>query len=482
MNQTPLWKSPTFLGFVVFAGWCCFYRLGDLPVRLWDESRQAMNVLEMIQSGNWLYSTFNGAPDFYNTKPILLIWLQSLSALLFGFSEWSLRLPTALAGMATALLIYGFLRRETKNEWTAALAGLSLMCAPGWIDEHVVRSGDYDALLCLFLTASWISFYRFDLNGSKRAALAFTVFTFLALFTKSTAGLMLLPGLFLWGLFSRNIWNMLRIGAVWRTAAVMVLLLGSWYAAHEYYTPGYLNTAWNNEVVSRFLHPNEGHEGPWYFYLRQLALTDFPYWPPALAGFVASLWLLRSRLAAFVAWLLIAFLLPLSMSATKIEWYAAPALPMLAVGFGMLLAPATVRTVRIGIFSAGIIAIAAIFSQTTLQRLKDPIELRSPGPEDELSLYLQGRHPSLAVDSTFRVLTADYSPTVMLYTRWPGRHNGVRTIDWKQLDSGNRVIAWHAVQLDSLKAWYGYQLIQQAGHLHKLQITGRNRTTLAPLK
>lgn len=432
-----------------------------------------MNSLEMLQSGNWLYSTFNGAPDFYNTKPILLIWLQSLSALLFGFSAWSLRLPTALAGLATAMMIYGFLRRETKNEWTASLAGISLMAAPGWTDEHVVRSGDYDALLCLWLTASWISFYRFDQNGSRRSALAFTVFTFLALFTKSTAGLMLLPGLFIWGLYSRSIWKMLRMGAVWWTAGGLILLLASWYAAHEHYTPGYLNTVWHNEVVSRFLQPSEGHEGPWYFYLRQLALTDFPYWPPALAGIIASLWLLRSRLAGFVGWQLTAFLLPLSMSATKIEWYAAPALPMLAVGFGMLLAPAQDKAVRISIFTTGIITVAAIFSQTTLKRLNDPIELRSPGPEDEMSLYLQGRHPSLAVDSVFRVLTADYNPTVMLYTRWPGKSLGIKTADWQQLDSGNQVIAWHAVQLDSLNVWYHYRVLQRCGHLHKLHILGK---------
>ena len=473
MNEQPLWKSPAFWCFAAFAGWSCFYTLDALPVRLWDESRQATNSLEMLLSGNWLYTTFNGQPDFYNTKPPLLIWLQTLSTALFGYSEWSIRLPSALAGLATGLLLYAFVRRETKNEWAAMLAGISLMAAPGWIDEHVVRSGDYDALLSLWLTASWIAFYRFDQHGTSSAARAFLLFSFLAVFTKSTAGLMLMPGLFLWGLARGSIKKMLLArGVLWMMGG-MLLLTGLWYLMHEHKTPGSLNAVWQNEVSARFMQPNEGHSGPWYYYLTQLAGTDFPYWPLALAGFAASLWLLRNSPTGFISSQLAAFLLLLSMSATKIEWYAAPALPMLAAGCGLLLAPATLPKVRSLIFAAAGIAILSLWSQTTLKRLMDPIELRSPGPEDELSLYLQGRHAAVTLDTAYHVVTTDYNPTAMLYSRWPGRTTQIRTQDWQQLHAGNRVIAWHAHQLDSLKTWYSYRLVMRSGHLHFLEIQGR---------
>lgn len=266
---------------------------------------------------------------------------------------------------------------------------------------------------------------------------------------------------------------MLQIRALWWTSAVLMFMLSSWYAAHEYHTPGYVNTVWHNEVTARFLEPSEGHGGPWYYYILQLAKTDFPYWPLAAGGFGASLWLLRSRVAGFVGFQLFAFLFLLSQSATKIEWYAAPALPMLACGIGLLLAPANNIRVRMSIFAVCLTAIAAIFSQTTLKRLSNPVELRSPGPEDELSLYLLNRHATLKPDTAFRVITADYSPTALLYTRWPGENHGVRTADWQKLDSGIKVMAWHAVQLDSLKAWYQYRLVQYNGHLHKLQILGK---------
>jgi 4-amino-4-deoxy-L-arabinose transferase-like glycosyltransferase len=455
-----------------FSCWSVFFGLGSLPVRLWDESRQAINSLEMMQSGNWLYTTFNGQPDFYNTKPPLLIWLQGISAQLFGFSAWSLRLPSAIAGLLTGLLVFVFVHRETRNQWAAALASISLMAAPGWIDEHVVRTGDYDALLCLWLSASWMSFYRFEQTGRLQSALSFVAFTFLALFTKSTAGLMLLPGLFVWGLARGSLKKLLQLPSVWWTATGFMVLLATWYIAHEYHTPGYLKTVWENEVRARFLEPSEGHHGPWYFYLQQLAFTDFPWWPVSLVGFAVCLWLLRSRSAAFAAFQASAFLSLLSLSATKIEWYAAPALPLLAAGSGLLLAPAHSQTKRLIIFAACMAAIGTMYSQTTLKRLLDPIELRAPGPEDELSLYLLGKHRELRPDTNHQIIRTDYNPTLMLYTRWPGMRIPMRTQDWKQLDSGSSYIAWHAHHLDSIRHWFDCRIIRQSGHLHLLEIKG----------
>ena len=476
MNQASWYKVPWFWVLLVFSCWSVFYNLGSLPVRLWDESRQAMNSLELLQSQNWLYTTFNGQPDFYNTKPPLLIWLQSVSAGIFGFSEWSLRLPSALAGLLTGMMVFVFVYRETRNQWAAALAGFGLMTAPGWMDEHVVRTGDYDALLCLWLSASWMSYYRFEQTGQQQSALGFAFFTFLALFTKSTAGLMLLPGFFLWGLARGSLKKMLQLPQVWWTSIGLLLLLTAWYLAHEYYTPGYLNTVWHNEIQARFMEPSEGHSGPWYYYLQQLAFTDFPWWPLSLAGFAVSLWMLRSRTAGFVAFQGGVFLFLLSLSATKIEWYAAPVLPMLAVGCGLLLAPSRNRMVRLCIFAASLAAIGAIYSQTTLQRLLDPPELHAPGPEDELSLYLLGRHQQLRPDTNIQIVRTDYNPTLMLYTRWPGMNIGMKTKDWKQLDSGSTYMAWHAIQLDSIRAWYDCRLVQQSGHLHLLEIRGSKST------
>jgi len=44
-------------------------------LQLWDEARLAVNATEMLQSGDWLVTRYDGSSDLWNTKPPLLIWL-----------------------------------------------------------------------------------------------------------------------------------------------------------------------------------------------------------------------------------------------------------------------------------------------------------------------------------------------------------------------------------------------------------------------
>src|ERR1700759_4112840 len=102
----------------------------SVPMLLWDESRNANNALEMSRNGHWLVTYFNGAPDHWNTKPPLLIWMM---ALLFraGVSPiMSVRLPSIAAGFATVLCIFLFCRFRLQDRAAGLFAGLTLLTAP----------------------------------------------------------------------------------------------------------------------------------------------------------------------------------------------------------------------------------------------------------------------------------------------------------------------------------------------------------------
>jgi hypothetical protein len=70
---------------------------------LWDvdEPRYAEAGREMLATGDLLTPRFNGAP-WLGPAP-LWIWLQAASGRMFGFSEWSARLPGAASGVAGVL-------------------------------------------------------------------------------------------------------------------------------------------------------------------------------------------------------------------------------------------------------------------------------------------------------------------------------------------------------------------------------------------
>ncbi|MBI3181602.1 MAG: glycosyltransferase family 39 protein [Myxococcales bacterium] len=86
-----------------------------------DEALYLAIGAQMADRGAWLDATLDGEPDFH--KPPLLYWAQHLFHLLFGTSLFAGRLPSALAGIALALVVGGLARRlyGESAEWPAAL-------------------------------------------------------------------------------------------------------------------------------------------------------------------------------------------------------------------------------------------------------------------------------------------------------------------------------------------------------------------------
>src|SRR5437870_11563254 len=81
-----------------------FLGLGTLGLTDRDEGSNAEAAREMVESGDWLTPTLNGTPRF--AKPILIYWLIACAYLVFGFTRFTARLPSALVGALRVLLPY----------------------------------------------------------------------------------------------------------------------------------------------------------------------------------------------------------------------------------------------------------------------------------------------------------------------------------------------------------------------------------------
>jgi 4-amino-4-deoxy-L-arabinose transferase-like glycosyltransferase len=80
--------------------------LGGVHLFDWDEINFAEIAREMIVRGDYLKPHIDYQPFFQ--KPPLFIWLQALSMQLFGVGEMAARLPNALCGILTLVLLYRF--------------------------------------------------------------------------------------------------------------------------------------------------------------------------------------------------------------------------------------------------------------------------------------------------------------------------------------------------------------------------------------
>ncbi|MBC6606034.1 glycosyltransferase family 39 protein [Hymenobacter sp. BT188] len=312
-----------------------FWLLGSLPAQQWDEARTGLNALEILRSNNWLVLTHRGEPDLWNGKPPLAPWLMALSFKLLGPTEVALRLPSALAALATVLVVY-FAGSRWLGSWRAGLlAALVLLTTQGYVTLHVSRTGDFDALLTLWTTLGTLSWLAYLATGRPRHAWGTGAAFALAVLTKGIAGLLFGPGIILATLLTGQL-SRLRKFAPWG-AFLLILGVGiTWYTVRELAAPGYLAGVWQYEVGGPAGEALEGHSHPFYWYLSKLAETKFQAWlVVALIGMGMGWWMPRhsrgwwlSRVLGTVA---VVFLLVISTVKTQLLWYDAPVYPLLAL-------------------------------------------------------------------------------------------------------------------------------------------------------
>jgi len=327
----------------IFILYALFYKLGNLPYRIWDESRLITSAYEMQKGGSLIVTTINGAPDMWNTKPPLMIWAQAASIKLLGLSEFSSRFPAAFCALLTILLVAYFIRYVTKNNWASLLSVIVLSTSVGFIGFHCARNGDYDSMLTFFTTAYLVCLFMYtEHDGPKRNRYLLLFFVFLtgAVLTKGIAGMLFAPVLALYIIFRKQLISTLTNKYFYVGTLAFAACIVGYYLLREHYNPGYLQAVYENELGGRFSTVNEGHEGPWHFYWDAIRWRSFGEWYWVLPSAIVALFFMGSnikrRAMAFSLFAAILFIVIISSSATKLEWYSMPAYPLFAIVAGLL--------------------------------------------------------------------------------------------------------------------------------------------------
>lgn len=130
---------------------------------LWDrdESRYATAALEMHQSGNMLYPTFNHELRAY--QPIMVYWLMSAGIHILGPTELAVRLASTMA-MAGVCFLTGLIARKFLG--SGAMAAVIAGTSPLLLLSGTAATTDASLLFCIMF-AEWI-FIRAWLDGPRR--------------------------------------------------------------------------------------------------------------------------------------------------------------------------------------------------------------------------------------------------------------------------------------------------------------------------
>jgi 4-amino-4-deoxy-L-arabinose transferase-like glycosyltransferase len=181
---------PELLGLLVVAA---ALNLWGLSKNGWANDYYAGAVRSMASSWHaFLYGSLDQAGLMTVDKPPLALWVQALSARVFGFHSLSLLVPQALMGLASVALVYDLVRRR----WGRAggfVAGAALALTP--ITVAISRHNNPDALLILCVVFALWALVRGLEDGRTRWLVWAGVGIGLGFEAKMGAALLVVPGI-----------------------------------------------------------------------------------------------------------------------------------------------------------------------------------------------------------------------------------------------------------------------------------------------
>jgi 4-amino-4-deoxy-L-arabinose transferase-like glycosyltransferase len=204
-------------------------------------------VSSMLRSlHNFLFVSFDPGGLVTVDKPPLALWVQAISAKLFGFSPLSLLLPSAIAGVLSVALLYLILARRLGV--AAALGGsLALAVFPSFV--AVSRDNGVDPVLILLMVIACGLALRACEHGRWRTLAGCAVVVGLAFNTKTLAAYLVVPPVALAYLVCAPGSPRRRLAQLALAGVVMLVVSFAWIALVEL-TPAsrrpYVGSSTNN--------------------------------------------------------------------------------------------------------------------------------------------------------------------------------------------------------------------------------------------
>ena len=226
-------------------------------LRLWDLERNgygnvyyAAAVRGMLVSwSNFFFGSFDPAGFVTVDKPPVAIWIQAISAKLFGYSGISLLVPEALMGTATVVMTYHLVRRSF-GAAAGLIAGLVLAITP--IGVAVDRDNLPDTALVFVLVLSAWALIRAVETGKLVPLLLSAALVGVGFNVKMLAAFVVLPTFYVsYFLAAKTDWKLRLVNL---TVATIVLVGASlsWSIAVEL-TPKskrpYIGGSTNNSAI-----------------------------------------------------------------------------------------------------------------------------------------------------------------------------------------------------------------------------------------
>jgi 4-amino-4-deoxy-L-arabinose transferase-like glycosyltransferase len=206
----PQWARPALFGLLALTA----------LLYLWDLSRNGYAndfYAAAVQAGtkSWkafFFGSFDTSNFITVDKTPASLWVDEITARIFGFNSWTLLAPQAVEGVASVLLLYSAVRRWF-GPAAGLIAGAALALTPA--ATLIFRFNNPDALLVLLMTAAGYAVQRAIERDRTRWLVFAGLLLGFAFLSKMAQAFLVLPGFgiaYLWAgpaRLRRRIWQLL---------------------------------------------------------------------------------------------------------------------------------------------------------------------------------------------------------------------------------------------------------------------------------
>lgn len=308
-----------------------------LPLIDRDEPRFAEASREMRQSGDFIIPRVNGTYRF--DKPPLIYWCQVASSTIFGESDFSVRLPSALFAAATAVLTAAWATRlygSSVGFWSGLIFGTCLQ-----LFIHGRAAVADMPMIFFFVATTWTAWERIQGNRSRVLWCCFHLSLAGGFLAKGPVAFLPAIALLPFHLWMRTPMH-LHIRSLVGGILLVLAVVGAWGIPALLVTQGqFFQIGIGKHVVMRSVVPLQSHGAsglagyflllPFYFVTLFFSLFPWSLFLPA------TIQRLRIGLDPFERYALcgigVAFLV-FTLYQTKLPHYTLPAFPLLAILVG----------------------------------------------------------------------------------------------------------------------------------------------------
>lgn len=293
--------------------------LGAVHLFDWDEINFAECAREMLVTQDYFSVKINY--QAFWEKPPIFIWMQALSMSVFGINEFAARLPNAICGVITLLVLFNIGRRLIDERfgllWVLAYAG-------SFLPHFYFKSGIIDPWFNLFIFCGIYYFILFTNNKSTRILILSALFIGLGILTKGpVAGLV-------FGLCVGMFWTLKRFQSIMSVKHIIIYGLAVAFVGGLWFLMLFLTG--HTEIIKEFFvyqirllnTQDAGHGGPFFYHWIVLLIGCFPLSIFALRAFRRSSYDTPYQ-KHFKLWMMILFwvvLILFSLVKTKIVHYS----------------------------------------------------------------------------------------------------------------------------------------------------------------